>query len=198
MSIILKNIKKTYSGKTLFVIPTFEVDTGFTCIAGPSGCGKTTLGRIIAGIENYDSGEIIGIKGVPTVLFQESRLIPSLSAEKNISIVCRSKNNSLLGKKLLQELLFTKEDLNKLPSELSGGMIRRVAIVRAIVFALENSGNFVLLDEPFSGLDPETKAKAAYIISEHLHDKHVLIITHAEDDTELFRGKLVNFSDLTQ
>ena len=198
MSIILKDLKKSYSDNTVFVIPSFEIDRGFTCIGGHSGCGKTTLGRIIAGIESYDSGQICGLEGAPTVLFQESRLIPSLSALKNISVVCRSKTYSQLGKKLLQELLFTDTDLNKLPAELSGGMIRRVAIVRAVVFALESGGNFVLLDEPFSGLDPETKAKAAYMISEHLQDKHVLIITHDEDDTDLFRGRFVKFSEIAQ
>lgn len=198
MSIVLNNIKKSFSNKLLFNIESFQLDTGFTCIGGPSGCGKTTLGRIIAGIEPYDSGKITGLTGHSTVMFQESRLIPSLSAIDNILVVCRSKSSYDFAKKLLNELCFTDDDISKLPFELSGGMMRRVAIARAIVYAIENGGNFVLLDEPFSGLDPETKAKAVYLISEYLSDKHVLIITHDQEDTGLLNGRFVDFFDIAQ
>ena len=196
MSIVISNVKKSFSGTPLFYIPSLVINEGFTCIGGPSGCGKTTLGRIIAGLEASDCGEITGISGQPTILFQDSRLLPSISAINNVKDVCRTKESKALANELLIRLGFTPDDLRKHTSELSGGMIRRVAIARAIAFAIESEGNFVLLDEPFSGLDPETKAKAAEILTEHLSDKHVLVITHDEDDTELLHGNYVRFSDI--
>ena len=198
MSIEITNLKKSFSKKPLFFIEELTLQTGFTIIRGPSGCGKTTLGRIIAGIEPYDSGKVNGASGNPTILFQESRLLPSVSALDNINVVCRSKKYTVTAKKLLNQLGFNDEDMKKRPSELSGGMMRRVAIVRAIVFALERGGNFVLLDEPFTGLDPETRSTAASIIYEHLNNKHVLVITHDEDDTSLLNGRSIVFSDFAK
>ena len=198
MSIEITNLKKSFSAHPLFFIENLTLNEGFTIVGGPSGCGKTTLGRIIAGLETYDSGTITGIIGNPTILFQESRLLPSISAIDNINVVCRSTKFKDLAKVLLHQLGFNDEDMKKRPSELSGGMMRRVAIVRAIVFAHESGGNFVLLDEPFTGLDPETKLKAASILYEYLKDKHVLVITHDEDDTSLLNGKSIVFSDFAK
>ncbi len=192
----LDNIKKSFSGKLLFDIPALTLDTGFTCLTGASGCGKTTLGRIICGLEKADSGSISGVEGASAVLFQESRLLPSLSAYGNITAVCRTDEGKCLGLELLSRLFFTDEDMKKRPSELSGGMARRVSIVRAVVFAYENSGTFALLDEPFTGLDPETRKTASDIIKEYLSERTVLVITHDEEERTLFGGKTVDFSSL--
>ncbi len=194
--VLLKSIKKSFSDKLLFDIPEMSLDIGFTCLAGASGCGKTTLGRIICGLEKADSGSINGVSGASVVLFQESRLLPSLTAYGNITAVCRTDEGKRLGLELLTRLLFTKEDMKKRPSELSGGMARRVSIVRAVVFAFENKGTFALLDEPFSGLDPETRKVASDIIKEHLSDRTVLVITHDGDECKLFGGKTLDFSSL--
>ncbi len=192
----LDNIKKTFSGNLLFDIPSLTLDTGFTCLTGASGCGKTTLGRIICGLEKADSGRISGVEGASAVLFQESRLLPSLSAYSNITAVCRTDQGKRLGLQLLSRLYFTDEDMKKRPSELSGGMARRVAIVRAVVFAYENRGTFALLDEPFTGLDPETRKLASDILKEYLSERTVLVITHDEEECTLFGGKTVDFSSL--
>ena len=204
MSIKINNLCKSYASlgrsftnKTVFSHLDLELNEGFTCLYGPSGCGKTTLGRIIAGLDKADCGEIKGIIGAPTVLFQESRLLPALSAYENVKCICSSNESAKLGKILLERFLFSSEDLNKLPRELSGGMARRVAIVRAVVFAIERGGNFVLFDEPFAGFDPEIKKVARDIIKEYLSDKTVLIITHDEEERALFGGESVDFSSLT-
>ena len=193
----IENLKKSYSKKLVFDIPSFSLERGFTCIMGASGCGKTTLGRIICGLEKADSGKVSGINGAPLILFQESRLLPSVSAYGNITAVCRTDEGKALGKELLlQRLSFTEEDLKKRPSELSGGMQRRVAIVRAIVFAIENEGNTAVLDEPFSGLDETTRAAASSVIKDYLGHRAVLVITHDGDECALLNGRTVEFSSL--
>ena len=194
----LENVRKSFSGKLLFEIFSLSLDMGFTCLTGASGCGKTTLGRIICGLEKADSGKILGVDGSSAVLFQESRLLPSLTAYGNVTAVCRTDEGKLLGRELLTRLLFTDEDMKKRPSELSGGMERRVAIVRAVVFAFENKGSFALLDEPFAGLDPDTRRIAADILKEFLSDRAVLVITHDEEECELLGGKTVEFSSLLE
>ncbi len=193
----LENVKKSFSGNLLFDIPSLALDSGFTCLTGASGCGKTTLGRIICGLEKADSGSIIGVDGASVVLFQESRLLPSLTAYGNVSSVCRTEEGKRLGLQLLKRLFFADGDMKKRPSELSGGMARRVSIVRAVVFAYENKGSFALLDEPFTGLDPETRKIASDILKEYLTDRAVLVITHDEEERTLFGGKTVDFSSLS-
>lgn len=197
MSVKISNLAKSFTEKTVFSHLDLELSEGFTCLYGPSGCGKTTLGRIICELENADYGEVEDVSGTPTVLFQESRLLPTLSAYENVKCICSSNESAELGRCLLKRLFFTDEDMNKLPHELSGGMARRVAIVRAVVFATEKGGSFVLLDEPFTGLDPETRTAAADVLKEYLSEKTVLVITHDEEERELFGGKSLDFSSLT-
>ena len=194
--VLLENIRKSFSGKLLFEISELSLDRGFTCLMGASGCGKTTLGRIICGLEKADSGSIGGVDGASVVLFQEARLLPALSAYANVTAICRTQKGKELGGELLNRLLFSDEDMKKRPSELSGGMARRVSIARAVVFAYENKGTFALLDEPFTGLDPDTRIIAAEIIKEHLSDRAVLVITHDGDECALFGGKTLEFSSL--
>ncbi|MBQ8254140.1 MAG: ABC transporter ATP-binding protein [Clostridia bacterium] len=194
--VLLENVKKSFSGKLLFSIPQLSLDRGFTCLSGASGCGKTTLGRIICGLEKPDTGIISGVDGSSVVLFQESRLLPSLSAYDNAAVICRTDESKRLSRELLTRLFFTEDDMKKLPSELSGGMARRVSIVRALVFASENKGTFALLDEPFTGLDPETRKAASDLIKEHLSERAVLVISHDEEEHELLGGKTIAFSSL--
>ena len=197
MAVTVNNLVKSYGKNTVFNIPSLTLEKGFTCIGGQSGCGKTTLGRILASLEKADGGVIDGVGKFPTVLFQESRLLPSISALKNIEAVCRTKEYSTLGKELLSELLFSDDDMKKSPRELSGGMMRRVAIVRAVVYDLENGSDFVLLDEPFSGLDDETRSIAAGIMVKYLSDRIVLVITHDKDECVLLGGKYLSFSEIS-
>ena len=111
--VLLENIKKSFSGKLIFEIPSLTLEKGFTCLFGASGCGKTTLGRIIAGLTKADSGKIQGVSGASTVLFQESRLLPSVSAYDNIKKICRTSEGKALAHELLSTLLFTEDDMKK-------------------------------------------------------------------------------------
>jgi NitT/TauT family transport system ATP-binding protein len=193
--ITLSGLTKSFGDNCLFTDLSCTLEEGIYCLQGPSGCGKTTLGRILAGLEQTDSGSVTGVIGLPVILFQEPRLLPYVSARKNVACVSRRKDAIVGATALLRLLGFTSDDMDKKPDELSGGMQQRVAIARALMFATEHDGNFVLLDEPFRGLDAATKEKAASLIREISH-RIVLVITHDESDAALLNGKTISFTDL--
>jgi len=190
-----QSLRKAYGEQILFSDLNLTLDRGFLVFGGPSGCGKTTLCRIAAGLEKPDHGKVSGVTGRPAVLFQEPRLLPSLSAVDNVACVSKKKNGRNAASALLMLLGFSVADLSKKPPALSGGMQQRVALARLILFASEYEGNLVVLDEPFRGLDPVTKEKAASLIREIPH-RVVLVITHDESDADLLNGKSLLFSDL--
>lgn len=193
--ITLSELTKSFGDNRLFTDLSCTLTEGIYCLQGPSGCGKTTLGRIIAGLEQADSGSVTGITGRPVILFQEPRLLPSVSARQNVACVSRRRDANSGATALLRLLGFTSDDMDKKPDELSGGMQQRVAIARALLFAAENKGNFILLDEPFRGLDPVTKENTASLIRE-ISNRVVLVITHDGNDAALLNGKSLFFSDL--
>ncbi|MBQ8232805.1 MAG: ATP-binding cassette domain-containing protein [Lachnospiraceae bacterium] len=135
----------------------------------PSGSGKTTLFRILAGLEQPDNGRVTCEYRV-TMMFQEDRLCEDYSAVKNVELVTGDKESA--GQALCR--LLPKDALDKPVCQLSGGMRRRVALVRA----MEAEGTVCLLDEPFTGLDEENRQKAAAYIGEKGRGRAVLIATH--------------------
>ncbi len=159
MGIELIKVSKAYGHQIILQDFTLSLpDKGIVCLQGPSGCGKTTLLRLMAGLEQPDHGEIRGTAsqksdGAPlkiAMVFQEDRLLPSLSARRNIAIV-----NKDVDPDPLMDRLGILEAADKQVHDLSGGMQRRVALARAIAYG----GDVYLLDEPFKGLDPDTKKK---------------------------------------
>jgi len=190
-----QSLRKAYGEQILFSDLNLTLDRGFLVFGGPSGCGKTTLCRIAAGLEKPDHGKVSGVTGRPAVLFQEPRLLPSLSAVDNVACVSKKKNGRNAASALLMLLGFSVADLSKKPPALSGGMQQRVALARLILFASEYEGNLVVLDEPFRGLDPETKKKAAELLA-GLADRAVLLITHDAADAALFGVPYHDFDDI--
>ena len=151
---------------------------------GPSGCGKTTLFRILLGIEESDSGEILDL-GRAVAVFQEDRLSEPLSAVWN---VCLGKEGAKPQEaRTLLSALGLSEDMEKPVSALSGGMRRRVSIARALIADADT----VLLDEPFSALDEDTKAQVMAYTKEALAGKTVLLITHDADEAREFAGNRI-------
>lgn len=138
----------------------------------PSGSGKTTLFRLIAGLEQPDSGEIHLAGQRISYLFQEDRLCEEYSALKNVELVTGDK---AVAKEALLCLL-SEEDIYKPCKELSGGMKRRVALVRAVVAG----GDILLLDEPYNGLDETNRERVTRYISENTKESIVLMATHVK------------------
>lgn len=172
MLLSLNNIKKAYGEKPVLSGISLEIpDRGVFGIFGPSGCGKTTLLRIITGLEAADEGEIIGGEKQFSVVFQEDRLMPSLTAFENVAAV-----SSPDEAKLWLEKVGLGDSLDKYPNQLSGGMSRRAAIARALAFG----GDCLVLDEPFKGLEPELKERIGEIICEYAQSKPVVLVTHDE------------------
>ncbi len=147
-------------------------------IMAPSGKGKTTLFRILLGLAKKDSGSIDGLLDKKTVaVFQEDRLCENLSATVNITIATGADKDRVataLGEVGLSE--FSHRPI----SQLSGGMKRRVAILRALL----SDADVILMDEPFKGLDDDTKENVVHLVKRYTTGKTVIIITHQKEEAE--------------
>ena len=187
----LENICKSYDEKTVLdnIMAEFP-DDSITCIMGESGAGKTTLVRIIAGLENADRGTVSGA-GVASFDFQEDRLINDISAADNIMLVLDKNDFGGHDKKTMRKIINENlaEVLKDYPSDkstgtYSGGMKRRVCLVRAMM----KKSDTVILDEPFSGMDEETKILAAENIKKHRDGRICIVVTHEKSDSGLLDG----------
>lgn len=184
--IILQNVNKRYENKVILSDLRLEIPSGeFTALMGASGVGKTTLSRLLLGLEEPDGGSVTGVPERRAAVFQEDRLIPSLSAVQNVRLGKRGATRAA-AQKLLSALGLEK-DAEKPASALSGGMRRRVAIARALLA----DADFYLLDEPFSGLDDETKAQVMDVVKRALARKTVLLITHDEAEARFFTERVL-------
>ena len=144
----------------------------------PSGAGKTTLLRILMGLEQADGGTVGGLEGLRlSAVFQEDRLCERLDPVANIRLV----NPGLSRETVLRALEGVGLDgcAGQKAEELSGGMRRRVAILRALLAPYD----LLLLDEPFRGLDRKTKALVMEDTRRRCEGRTVLLVTH--DPTEL-------------
>ncbi len=160
MSIEVRNLVKAFEERTVIDDISFKVDDGeVLAIVGFSGSGKSTVLKLISGLIPYDSGEIITSEGDIAMVFQYSALFDSLDIFDNISFALRERKDlrKKYTQKELREIVSQKLELvglkgieNKFPSELSGGMQKRVSFARAIV----TKPNSILYDEPTAGLDP--------------------------------------------
>ena len=173
----LENVTVKYNDKTVISNLTFEFKDGFNAILGKSGSGKTTLANAILSLKEYE-GRITSDHTKYAAVFQEDRLIENLSVKKNLSLFC--KDNTLIEEGLNSLLL--SDSANKKALELSGGMKRRVALLRALLSDYE----VLILDEPFKGLDKATKNITMNYIKEKTSGKIVILITHDLSEVEFF------------
>ncbi len=148
---------------------------GVTAISGRSGCGKTTLLSVISGLLRPTHGTLSGF-GTCSVLFQEDRLLPFLTAVKNLTVTTGCTEAE--AQAALKQVGFSEEDYGKVASALSGGMARRVAIVRAMLAASDT----LILDEPFKGLDDKTRAEVLSFVNSNRHGRTTLVVTHDPRD----------------
>lgn len=188
MDIAVKKISKSYGEEQ--VLKDFSCDFlegKLTCIMGRSGGGKTTLIKLLMGLEKPTEGSIEGLFGKKlSAVFQEDRLCENLSAAANIRLVCRNHVSDEELKGAFQRVCLD-EVWRKPVRELSGGMRRRVAILRALFAEYD----CLILDEPLKGLDEETKQKTAAYILEKTQGKTVLAVTHEEEETELLKAEKI-------
>jgi len=149
-------------------------------IMGESGRGKTTLLRMIAKLEHPDAGSIEGFsKEDVAYVFQEPRLFDTVSVLKNLTIVSTQPFKE--AEKKARELLVCvglATDTEKYPFELSGGMKQRLSLARA--FMVDRP--ILLLDEPFSALDQDTKKTMIQFVKERTKNKTVILVTHDRND----------------
>lgn len=181
------HLKKAYGEHVIFSNLTMELKKGaVTCLMAPSGAGKTTLLRILAGLEQADGGKIGGLEALrKSMVFQEPRLAEELTAAANIQLSVRRR---MFGKekRSFRHLVEEMEELglsgceNQAVSELSGGMRQRVAVLRA----MRMDADFLLLDEPFRGLDAGTKKKTMNYIRRKGKEKTILLVTHDLEEAE--------------
>lgn len=185
--ITLRNINKSFDGKTVFENYSISFEKGKRyCIMGQSGIGKTTLFNFLLKLKTPDSGEIIGVPDSVSVVFQEDRLFEAFSAVENIRAVAgKSIANEEITKILFKLGLSGSEDL--IVSKLSGGMKRRVAIARALLA----ESQLLIMDEPFKGLDGETRTKTARVILEYAENKTIIFSTHDIEEAELLQAEII-------
>jgi phospholipid/cholesterol/gamma-HCH transport system ATP-binding protein len=207
MSIEVKHLVKNFDDKKVIDDIYFKVKDGeILAIVGFSGSGKSTVLKLICGLIPYDSGEIITSEGDIAMVFQYSALFDSLDVADNISFALRERKDlrkkyneeeirKIVSEKL--EMVGLKGIESNFPSELSGGMQKRVSFARAIV----TNPNTILYDEPTAGLDPMSSTLIEdYIVSlKHEINAASIVVTHqmstitrtADRVIMLYNGKIV-------
>lgn len=201
----LENLTKTF-GKNIVAVDNVSMilEKGkLITLLGPSGCGKTTLLRIIAGLENQDSGSVYfdetNVNTVSTrdrevaMVFQSYALYPHMTVWKNLAygLKMRKTSGDVIEQSIskIAAMLGLEEMLNRKPRELSGGQQQRVALGRAIV---RNSRVF-LLDEPLSNLDAKLRSKMrTEIVTLQKRLNHTMIyVTHDQLEAMSMSDKIV-------
>lgn len=162
----LDRIGHAYFGRTVLDQISLNVDAAeIVALVGPSGCGKSTLIHIAAGIVDQRYGRIRSHYNRHGMIFQEPRLLPWATANENIAYPLRIAGMKRCDrdervKRAANRVAFELADLDKYPSELSGGMQQRIAIARALVI----EPDFLFCDEPFTALDVALKRRMQDII----------------------------------
>lgn len=189
----ISNLTKRFGEKTLFEALDLTV-TGPAILWAPSGWGKTTLLRILMGLEVPTSGTVTGVGKVGAV-FQEDRLCPQLTAVQNVALVLPGD-----GTRYEQDIIHDFQRLGMNLSELalpagrlSGGQKRRTALLRALWAPADT----LLLDEPFTGMDPETLGAAAALLAQKSAGRPVLLATHDREAIRLLGWPVIELDRLT-
>jgi NitT/TauT family transport system ATP-binding protein len=157
---------------------------------GASGKGKTTIINIILGLIKPDTGKVLGCKDcMIAAVFQEDRLIEHWDAVKNVKLVCEK---SISTDKIVQELqrVGLEEYRDKPVKDYSGGMRRRVALVRAMLA----KSDILIFDEPFKGLDDLLKRQVIHYVKQYTQGKTVIVVTHDKEEVNLLEANLVSLS----
>ncbi len=177
MSIILNDVSKAFEQKQVLEHFSFSFpERGVIAVMGKSGSGKSTLINLLLGLVKPDEGEIL----IPSdtrfsVVFQEDRLMEHLSAYDNLRLTAGCRRTEIFS--ALEALGLNPADRSPVKTY-SGGMKRRVALARGILFRAD----VLLLDEPFRGLDEETREQAIDYLMRQWSDRLIILVTHDEEE----------------
>ena len=188
----IEHLTKQFGEKTLFRDLCLTVD-GPAVLWAPSGWGKTTLLRILMGLDTPTVGRVRGV-GRAAAVFQEDRLCPQLTALQNVTLVLPGSEKQYkeqIGAEF-QQLGMDAAALALPAARLSGGQKRRTALLRA----LWAPSDTLLLDEPFTGMDPDTLAAAAALLRTRCGTEPVLLATHDREAIRLLGWPVIELEAL--
>ncbi len=213
----VQNVSASHQGLDILEHANLQVNAhDIICLLGPSGCGKTTLLRSIAGLHNIDQGSIeVEGKVISTsrsslspevrnigMMFQDLALFPHLTISDNVAYGIRKLQKTYINQQVKHVLDLVEIDSSqfcKYPHELSGGQQQRVALARA----LAPKPAILLLDEPFSSLDPDLREQLATQVRDILKHEKMTAVLVTHDQHEAFaiadwvgvmeKGKIVQF-----
>ena len=188
----IEHLTKQFGEKTLFRDLCLTVD-GPAVLWAPSGWGKTTLLRILMGLDTPTAGRVRGV-GRAAAVFQEDRLCPQLTALQNVTLVLPGSGKQYKEqiKADFQQLGMDTAALALPAARLSGGQKRRTALLRA----LWAPSDTLLLDEPFTGMDPDTLAAAAALLRTRCGTEPVLLATHDREAIRLLGWPVIELEAL--
>lgn len=185
MQINIENLSISYNNHTVIDKFSYTINSGEKiALVGVSGTGKTSIINAIMNLIPYEGN--ISFSETPRIatVFQEDRLIEELSVFTNIHMTA----NGLTNNEIIDYINSVGLTPRKKVSELSGGMKRRVAILRAILAP----SNLLIMDEPFKGLDRTTKELIMNLISKKASDTTMIIITHDMSEATYFNSRIIN------
>lgn len=177
----IDNLCVRYEDKIVLNSFSAEFPRGITLLTGPSGYGKTTLLHTIAGLIKPDSGDLIGFPNKISLMFQEDRLFPWLTSYQNILAVCDDPEKARYYLKAVE----LEKEADTKPSELSGGMRRRISFARALAF----DADLLLLDEPFKGMDLPLIRRLAPLIQNL--SIPVIMSSHSPEEQDIIGGHVL-------
>ncbi|MDH6368039.1 MULTISPECIES: ATP-binding cassette domain-containing protein [unclassified Breznakia] len=212
----LKKIRKSYKTQDFVQVALDDVsvtfrDNEFVAILGPSGSGKTTMLNIIGGLDQYETGDL-EIDGISTkkykasdwdtyrnnrigFVFQSYNLIPhqSVLANVELALTISGVSKKERHKRALAALkeVGLEEHVKKLPSQLSGGQMQRVAIARSLI----NNPEILLADEPTGALDTKTSVQVMDLLTKIAKDRLVIMVTHNPELAEDYANRIISLRD---
>ena len=188
----IEHLTKQFGEKTLFRDLCLTVE-GPAVLWAPSGWGKTTLLRILMGLDTSTAGRVRGV-GRAAAVFQEDRLCPQLTALQNVTLVLPDSEKQYKKQIMadFQQLGMNAAALALPAARLSGGQKRRTALLRA----LWAPSDTLLLDEPFTGMDPDTLAAAAALLRTRCGTEPVLLATHDREAIRLLGWPVIELEAL--
>ena len=190
----VQQLDKYFGERALFTGLSFEIgDSDKIGLVGDNGCGKTTLLRILMGLDTPTAGRVQGV-GRAAAVFQEDRLCPQLTALQNVTLVLPGSEKQYREQieADFQRLGMDAAALALPAARLSGGQKRRTALLRA----LWAPSDTLLLDEPFTGMDPDTLAAAAALLRTRCGTEPVLLATHDREAIRLLGWPVVELEAL--